>query len=139
MNDPLIESAKEIEALREQLRQAIDDETQNPWKRAIIDAAVVNLSYKKEHDSDPHAAINDLLAMECGYALDPQINKRMEIALRQAKVEVLREAIHVVETYKVSVGNSASGERAAEWTMENLKEVRDELRRMADEIERSKT
>lgn len=60
-------------------------------------------------------------------------------AIRQAKVEVLKKVIHVVETYKVSVGNSASGERAAEWTMENLKEVRDELRRMADEIERSKT
>ena len=56
--------------------------------------------------------------------------------LRAAKVEVLREAIKIVETYKVSVGNSAAGERAAEWTMENLREVRDELRLMADEIEK---
>ena len=37
------------------------------------------------------------------------------------------QAIAVIETYRVSVGNSASGELAAEWTMNNLREVRDEL------------
>ena len=41
-------------------------------------------------------------------------------------------AISVVESYRVSVGNSASGELAAEWTMNNLCEVRDELRSMFD-------
>lgn len=40
------------------------------------------------------------------------------------------QAITVVETYRVSVGNSAAGEMVAEWTMENLREVRDELREM---------
>lgn len=40
-----------------------------------------------------------------------------------------REAcIKIVEHYRVSVGNSAAGERAAEWTMDNLREVRDEIR-----------
>ena len=42
----------------------------------------------------------------------------------------IEQAIKVVETYRVSVGNSAAGEMAAEWTMENLREVRDELREM---------
>lgn len=41
-------------------------------------------------------------------------------------------AISVVESYRVSVGNSSSGELAAEWTMNNLREVRDELRSMLD-------
>lgn len=44
--------------------------------------------------------------------------------------KAMEKAISVVETYRVSVGNSAAGEMAAEWTMENLREVRDELREM---------
>lgn len=44
--------------------------------------------------------------------------------------KAMEAAIHVVETYRVSVGNSAAGELAAEWTMNNLREVRDELRKM---------
>ena len=42
----------------------------------------------------------------------------------------IAQAITVVETYRVSVGNSAAGEMAAELTMENLRELRDELREM---------
>jgi hypothetical protein len=56
--------------------------------------------------------------------------------LLQAKMEVLSEAIHVVETYEVSVGNSASGELAAEWTMQNLREIRDKLVMDLDELEK---
>lgn len=52
-----------------------------------------------------------------------------DAAVRKA---ALQEAIKVVETYRVSVGNSASGEIAAEWTMENLREIRDELYRMME-------
>jgi hypothetical protein len=54
--------------------------------------------------------------------------------VKQGQRDAFESAIHVVETYRVSVGNSAAGERAAEWTMENLKEIRDELRKMADEL-----
>lgn len=39
-------------------------------------------------------------------------------------------AINVVETYCVSAGNSVAGEMVAEWTMENLREIRDDLRKM---------
>lgn len=42
----------------------------------------------------------------------------------------LGQAIDVVETYRVSVGNSAAGELAAKWTMDNLREVRSEIRDM---------
>ena len=49
--------------------------------------------------------------------------------------KAMEKAISVVETYRVSVGNSAAGEMAAEWTMENLREVREELREMVPNAE----
>ena len=49
--------------------------------------------------------------------------------------KAMERAISVVEAYRVSVGNSASGEMAAEWTMENLREIRDELREMVPNAE----
>ena len=51
--------------------------------------------------------------------------------VKQGQRKSLESAIHVIETYRVSVGNSAAGERAAELTIGNLKEIRDELREMA--------
>jgi hypothetical protein len=42
----------------------------------------------------------------------------------------IQTAINIVEAYEVSVGNSHSGELAAEWTMTNLREIRDELREL---------
>jgi hypothetical protein len=54
---------------------------------------------------------------------------------KAAWAEAIKQAIAVVETYRVSVGNSAAGEMAAEWTMENLREVRDELREMVPNVE----
>ncbi len=47
---------------------------------------------------------------------------------KAAWAEAVKQAIAIVETYRVSVGNSAAGEMAAEWTMENLRDIRDELR-----------
>lgn len=43
----------------------------------------------------------------------------------------LNEAIGIVETYQVSVGNSAAGEIACEMTMANLREIRDAMRGLA--------
>lgn len=46
-----------------------------------------------------------------------------------AAVAAERErCIRIVETYQVPVGNSAAGEMAAEWTLQALREVRDEIR-----------
>lgn len=40
-----------------------------------------------------------------------------------------REAIiRIIEAYKVPIGNSCSGELAAEWTMDALRDVRDAIR-----------
>lgn len=38
------------------------------------------------------------------------------------------KCIKVVEQYKVSVGNSRAGELAAEWTMDSLRDIRDEIK-----------
>jgi hypothetical protein len=40
-----------------------------------------------------------------------------------------REAcIDIIETYRIPVGNSASGELACEWTYATLHEIRDDIR-----------
>lgn len=36
--------------------------------------------------------------------------------------------IRIIEAHQVSVGNSAAGEMAAEWTMDALREIRDAIR-----------
>ena len=52
------------------------------------------------------------------------------VAAGAARKEAINRCIEIVEAYRVSVGNSAAGERAAEWTMENLREIRDEMREL---------
>jgi hypothetical protein len=41
---------------------------------------------------------------------------------------VVKECINKIETYRIPVGNSASGELACEWTYSALKEIRDEIK-----------
>jgi hypothetical protein len=41
---------------------------------------------------------------------------------------VVRECIDKIETYRIPVGNSRSGELACEWTYDALKEIRDEIK-----------
>jgi len=41
---------------------------------------------------------------------------------------VVRECIDKIETYRIPVGNSRSGELACEWTYNALKEIRDEIK-----------
>jgi len=41
---------------------------------------------------------------------------------------IIRECINKIETHQISVGNSAAGEMACEWTYDALKQVRDEIK-----------
>lgn len=41
---------------------------------------------------------------------------------------IVRECIDKIETYRIPVGNSASGELACEWTYAALKEIRDDIK-----------
>jgi hypothetical protein len=45
------------------------------WKDAVIDAAVVDWIYTKEHETNPRKAVNDLLAWQAKLALDPAVSK----------------------------------------------------------------
>lgn len=41
---------------------------------------------------------------------------------------IVRDCIDKIETYRIPVGNSASGELACEWTYAALKEIRDDIK-----------
>ena len=41
---------------------------------------------------------------------------------------IVQECINKIETYHISVGNSAAGERACEMTYDALKEIRDDIK-----------
>ena len=83
----------QIEQLTKELEEA------NKWKIAVIDRAIVNWSYKKEHETDPRLAMNDVLNAEIQIALDPKISKPAKDlvdkgnAKLQAEVDRLREAL----------------------------------------------
>ena len=66
-----------------------------------------------------------------GY-MQATIAKAFNDGFSQGKCAAITRCIEIVETYRVSVGNSASGELAAEWTMENLREIRDEMRALIE-------
>lgn len=41
---------------------------------------------------------------------------------------IIQSCIDKIETYRIPVGNSASGELACEWTYAALKEIRDDIK-----------
>ena len=63
------------------------------WREAIIDAAVVNWTYRAEHDTNPRAAVHDLLALVGAMALDPAVSldaKRLHDRAEQAEAQNAR-------------------------------------------------
>lgn len=41
---------------------------------------------------------------------------------------IVQECVDKIESYRIPVGNSSSGELACEWTYNALKEIRDEIK-----------
>jgi hypothetical protein len=41
---------------------------------------------------------------------------------------IIKDCIDKIETYRIPVGNSVSGELACEWTYAALKEIRDDIK-----------
>ena len=41
---------------------------------------------------------------------------------------IVQECVDKIESYRIPVGNSSSGELACEWTYAALKEIRDEIK-----------
>lgn len=101
----------------DQLKASIEDEAQNPWKRAIIDAAVVNWTLTKEHESDPSSAVNALLCIAAQMSLDPSISGDAAELVRASQEKILLEA-------------------AEQWVDEPGEDAYGFLRRMADELEK---
>lgn len=64
---------------------------ENKFKETLLDYCVVHWVYVKEHDTNPHKAIGDLLAQTAKEALDPQISDAAQ-ALWQAGYEQTKEA-----------------------------------------------
>lgn len=62
------------------------------WRDAVLNAAVVDWTYRKEHETDPVRAVNDLVC----YALDVERealrkeNRTMRVALEGLKAEMPR-------------------------------------------------
>jgi len=70
------------------------------------------------------------------------MNERLTELAVQAKVEhcishvrleefaelIIKDCIDKIETYRIPVGNSVSGELACEWTYAALKEIRDDIK-----------
>lgn len=80
--------------LRERLAEV--ERERDEWKNAIIDAAVVDWVYTKEHETNPRKAVGDLLARQAKIALDPAVSKEAhDLRERLAKaVEVLVLQVH---------------------------------------------
>ena len=87
IEDPIYRFASLIEA--ELVTAVIEDEEKNPWKHAIMDAAVVHWTLEKDHEHDPRAAVNALICMAADQALDPSISEDARKLIAQAKREAL--------------------------------------------------
>ena len=130
----------------------------NIWKDTVIDELVCCGVYSAEHEDNPRKALNDAINWNVDVALDPSVSKQMRDALkvavqygiaeflertgqyvtndasRKALLKAERErCIKIIEAYQVPVGNSSAGELACDWTMEALREIRDDIRALGDE------
>ena len=57
------------------------------------------------------------------------VNEKNQLAgLAKFAELIVRECIDKIETYRIPVGNSCSGELAFEWTYDALKEIRDDIK-----------
>lgn len=78
----------------------------------------------------------ELPTPRCTYADHsyPAYSKQQMLDFAEAsRRAALEEAIQIIETHQVPIGNSAAGEMAAGWTMDALHEIRDSIRALATE------
>jgi hypothetical protein len=69
------------------------------------------------------------LAEQCGFRSNPNVyDRNQSFDIEKFAELIVRECIDKIETYRIPVGNSASGELACEWTYNALKEIRDDIK-----------
>ena len=71
-------------------------------------------------------ARKEFLELPTGYRPE-QVGMYRQIMERFAEL-IVRECIEIVETQRVPIYSSRSGEMAAKWTMNALRECRDEIK-----------
>ena len=73
-----------------------------------------------------------LLPIDIGPTIETwQMRRKEESLVRFAELVAAHERkvfIEILETYRIPVGNSRSGELACEWTYRALHEIRDEIK-----------
>jgi len=69
------------------------------------------------------------LAEQCGFRSNPDVyDRNQSFDIEKFAQLIIKECIDKIETYRIPVGNSASGELACEWTYAALKEIRDDIK-----------
>lgn len=97
------------------------------WRDAVIDASVVNWTYKKSYETDPKGAIDDLIAQVMREALDPvistgaaELTKRAEqaeadlAAERTARAQAVEAAQHAFWAM-LAMESLVAGELGPDW------------------------
>ena len=74
----------------------------------------------------------ETLAWEHGLLSQGTPDRWDEEHLEKFANAIIAECIDLIETYRIPVGNSRSGELAAEWTYSALIEIRNEIRERFD-------
>lgn len=57
------------------IKKIVEDERLNPWKNALVDAAVCSWIYSEKNKNNPRQMLADLMREEVIEALDPRISK----------------------------------------------------------------
>lgn len=67
------------------------------------------------------------LAEQAGWMMGDEV-EGFNIRLEKFAELIVQECIDKIETYRIPLGNSFSGELACEWTYAALKEIRDDIK-----------
>ena len=68
------------------------------------------------------------IANDCGLYIAYDNRQVTDAELEFFAQQIVQECIDKIETYRIPVGNSASGELACEWTYDALHTIRDDIR-----------
>lgn len=77
-------------ALDAAITEAIADEKQNPWKRAIIHCLIINHILNARHETDPVRALADLIDWECKVALDSAVSEEARVLIEKYRKDAER-------------------------------------------------
>ena len=94
------------------------------WRKMLVDIG----GYDNELVGVPSGGVKEMVEEI------ESLREQLALAFEAGRVAEREECISIVESYKVSVGNSRAGELACEWTMENLREIRDAIRARSTKV-----